>query len=381
MKLVIAPDSFKESLSAPEVAQAIAEGWRAVFPSATIELKPMADGGEGTVEALLAATGGERRELTVQGPLGQPVLAHWGWLGEGTAVIEMAAASGLHWVPKAQRDARRASSYGTGELIRAALDAGARRIILGLGGSATNDGGAGLLNALGVKFLDKHGQPLPPGGAALAELARIELSGLDKRLATVQIDVAADVDNPLCGSHGASHVFGPQKGATPEDVAVLDAALGHYAQVAAQVLGEDHSCFPGVGAAGGLGFAARAFLQAHFRSGVELVAEVSGLAEALRDADLVITGEGQLDYQSLHGKTPIGVARVAREADVPVIALVGSLGAHYQQVYEAGIEAAFSLVPGPITLEQACRAAAQELRARATDLARVWRLARQSREG
>ncbi|GGM07418.1 glycerate kinase [Pseudomonas asuensis] len=379
MKLVIAPDSFKESLSAPEVAQAIAEGWREVFPSAAIELKPMADGGEGTVDALLAATGGQRREMTVQGPLGQPVPAHWGWLEDDTAVIEMAAASGLHWVPKGQRDVKRASSYGTGELIKAALDEGARRIILGLGGSATNDGGTGLLSALGVQFLDEHDQPLMPGGAALASLTRIDLSQLDRRLATVRIEVAADVNNPLCGIHGASHIFGPQKGATPDDVAVLDAALGHYAQVVACALSEDHRNFPGAGAAGGLGFAAKAFLNARFRPGIELVAEILGLAEAIRGADLVITGEGQLDHQSLHGKTPVGVAKIAREAGVPVVALVGSLGERYQQVYDSGIEAAFSLAPGPITLERACQTAAQELRARSTDLARFWRLARQSR--
>ncbi|QNH05302.1 glycerate kinase [Pseudomonas sp. B11D7D] len=376
MKIVIAPDSFKESLSAPDVAAAIARGWQQVFPEAECLLRPMADGGEGTVDALLAAVGGERRECEVRGPMGEPVKAHWGWLGQGTAVIEMAAASGLHWVPHEQRDARLASSFGTGELIREALDAGATRIILGLGGSATNDAGMGLLQALGIRFLDTQGRELAPGGAALADLDQLDLGDLDARLLNVQVEVAADVDNPLCGPRGASAVFGPQKGATPEHVAQLDTALGRFARIVAATLGEDHAEFPGVGAAGGLGFAARAFLKASFRPGIELVAELSGLATAVEGADLVITGEGRMDAQTLHGKTPVGVARVARAAGVPVIALSGSLGDNYQALYEAGIEAAFSLAPGPLSLEQAMAGAAGELQARTTDIARLWRLAR-----
>lgn len=379
MKLVIAPDSFKESLSAPEVAAAITRGWSRARPLDEILLRPMADGGEGTVDAVLAATGGERRECAVRGPLGAPVRAHWGWLEEGAAVIEMAAASGLHWVAPELRDATRTTSYGTGELIRAALEAGARKIILGLGGSATNDGGMGLLQVLGVRFLDERGEPLGDGGAALAGLHAIDLAGLDPRLAGVEVEVAADVNNPLCGEHGASAVFGPQKGASPEQVRQLDAALARYAEVAARTLGQDHSLFPGVGAAGGLGFAARAFLRARFRPGVELVAEVSGLAEALRGADLAITGEGRLDEQSLHGKTPIGVARLAREAGVPLIALAGSLGKGYGRLHEAGIAAAFSLVPGPISLAEAMAGAAGELEARAEELARLWSLAQPER--
>lgn len=379
MKIVIAPDSFKESLSALEVAEAIAKGWASVYPDAEICLLPMADGGEGTVDALLAATGGERRECQVRGPLGAPVQAHWGWLAGNTAVIEMAAASGLHWVPSGQRDATVTSSYGTGELIREALDGGANRIILGLGGSATNDGGAGLLQALGMRLLDRDGAELAAGGAALAQLYQIDMAGLDSRLLGVQVDVAADVDNPLCGPRGASAVFGPQKGASPEQVASLDAALQSMANVVAATLGEDFSQVPGVGAAGGLGFAAKAFLRAGFRPGIELVAELSGLAEAVQGADLVITGEGRLDAQSLHGKTPVGVARVAQAAGVPVIALAGSLGEGYQRMYPVGIDAAFSLAPGPITLEQACAQAASELTARAADVARVWRMAQSAR--
>lgn len=375
MKLVIAPDSFKESLSARQVAQAIAAGWRSIYPQADIQLCPMADGGEGMVDAVLAASGGQRREVQVCGPLGVPVQAHWGWLEEGQAVIEMAAASGLHWIAAEHRDARITTTRGTGELILAALDAGARRIILGIGGSATNDGGAGLLQALGVRLLDAAGQPLAAGGAALIDLHRIELDGLDPRLAHVQVLVAADVDNPLCGLRGASHVFGPQKGASPGQVEQLDQALAHFADVMAAALGEDYRDVPGVGAAGGLGFAARAVLGARFRPGIELVAELSGLAEAVQGADLVITGEGRLDGQSLHGKTPVGVARVAQAAGVPVIALAGSLGDGYQRLYETGIEAAFSLAPGPVSLEQAMAEAEQQLYSRAADIARLWRLA------
>lgn len=379
MKVVIAPDSFKESLTAAEVAQAIALGWAAVYPEAEMALKPMADGGEGTVDAVLAAAGGERRELQVQGPLGDAVTAHWGLLSDNTAVIEMAAASGLHWVPREQRDATITSSFGTGELIRAALDAGAGRIILGLGGSATNDCGAGLMQALGVRFLDKDDRELAPGGAALINLAQVDLSNLDSRVLNVQFDIAADVDNPLVGPRGASAVFGPQKGATPEQVQALDAALQRMSRVVTSTLGEDFSEIPGVGAAGGLGFAAKAFLKAGFRPGVDLVAELSGLRAALQDADLVITGEGKLDAQTLHGKTPIGVARLAKAAGVPVVVLAGSLGEGYQRTYAGGIDAAFSLTSGPMSLEQACTDAAAELQARTTDIARLWQVAQAAR--
>lgn len=375
MKIVIAPDSFKESLSAQAVAQAIAAGWSSVYPQAQIALYPMADGGEGTVDAVLAATGGERREAVVTGPMGEPVTAHWGWLGDGQAVIEMASASGLHCVPSDQRNALEASSFGTGELIAAALDAGARRIILGLGGSATNDAGVGMLSALGARFLNEQSQILSPGGGALQALHYISLEGLDARLSQVEFMLAADVDNPLCGPRGASHVFGPQKGASAEQVQQLDRALGHFADVLAKTIGVDLRDEPGVGAAGGLGFAALAVLRARFRPGVELVAELSGLAQAIKGADLVITGEGRLDGQSLHGKTPVGVARIAKAAGVPVVALAGSLGEGYQRLYEVGIDAAFSLAPGPLSLDLAMRTAAQELEARSRDLARFWRMA------
>ena len=377
MKVVIAPDSFKESLSAAEVASAIAAGLREVWPHAELLCRPMADGGEGTVDALLAATGGEYRESRVRGPLGAPLLAHWGWLpAERCALIEMAAASGLQRVPPAERDVLRACSHGTGELIRAALDAGAVRIVLGLGGSATNDGGSGMLRALGVHLEDAAGRPLPPGGAALAQLARIDASGLAPRLAGVAVEVACDVDNPLCGPRGASAVFGPQKGADAAQVTQLDAALARFADCCATALGRDERERPGSGAAGGMGFAARTFLQASFRPGIELVAEVAGLEAALAGADLAITGEGRLDRQTLHGKTPLGVAALARRHGVPVVALAGSLGDGYQALYRHGIAAAFSLVPGPLGLAEALAEAPRLLRERAADLARLWQAAR-----
>lgn len=332
----------------------------------------MADGGEGTVEAVLAATGGQWRTATVTGALGESLDAPWGWLDDATAVIEMAAAAGLEQTPAAQRDPLRASSGGVGEIIRAALDAGARRIILGLGGSSTNDGGAGLLAALGVRFLDKSDKDLPPGGAALAELDRIDIQGLDPRLAQIQLDIASDVDNPLCGPHGASHIFGPQKGATPEQVTLLDNSLSHFADICARDLGRDMRDEPGSGAAGGLGFAAHAFLNARFRPGVEVVAELGKLAQAMEGATLAFTGEGRMDAQTLRGKTPAGVARIAQHAGVPVIALAGSLGEGYEKLHAGGITAAFSLAPGPVTLQQACENAAQYLCDRARDVTQLW---------
>ena len=376
MKIVVAPDSFKESLSAPEVAAAIARGIALAAPHAHIHCVPMADGGEGTVQAVLAATRGERRSSPALNALGEPVDAQWALLSDGTAVIEMATAGGLEQIPRARRDPLRASSAGVGQLIRAALDAGARHIVLGLGGSATNDGGAGMMQALGMALLDSAGRPLEPGGAALARLARVDAQGLDPRLSAVQFTIASDVDNPLCGAQGASAIFGPQKGATPAQVIQLDAALTRLADVFAQTLGRDDREAPGSGAAGGIGFSARTWLGAGFRPGIEVVAEIGQLAEAVRGASLVFTGEGRMDSQTLRGKTPMGVARIAREAGVPVVAIAGSLGEGYQKLYGAGIHAAFSLAEGPCTLESACRDAARLLADRASDIMRVWLAAR-----
>lgn len=376
MKIIIAPDSFKDSLSAAGVAQAIVEGLAQVWPDAQMIQCPMADGGEGTVDAVLAACHGELRRQTVRGPLGAPVDARWGWLADShTAIIEMAEASGLQLLPPDQRDACRTTTFGTGELIRAALEAGARRIILAIGGSATNDGGAGAMQALGVQMFDADDQPLPPGGLALAQLARISLDSLDPRVGEVRFEIAADVNNPLCGPHGASAIFGPQKGASPQQVQQLDAALGHFADHCARVLPTDVRDEPGSGAAGGLGFAAKAFLGAQFRAGVEVVADLVGLDAAVRGADLVITGEGRFDAQTLRGKTPFGVARIARQHGVPVIVIAGTLGEGYEQMYSHGVDAAFALPSGPISLEQACSEAPRLLRERAADIARVWRVA------
>ncbi|MDP9780555.1 glycerate kinase [Pseudomonas fluorescens] len=376
MKIIIAPDSFKDSLSAQGVADAIARGLAEVWPDAQLIKCPMADGGEGTVESVLAACNGEWRRTRVHGPLGAPVEARWGWLADSrTAIIEMAEASGLQLVPPEQRDACSSSTCGTGELIRAALDEGAGRVILAIGGSATNDGGAGAMQALGVALLDEHGQPLGPGGLALANLSRIDLGNLDPRLAQVSFEIAADVDNPLCGPHGASAIFGPQKGARAEQVQELDRALGHFADHCAQVLGRDVRDEPGSGAAGGLGFAAKAFLGAQFRTGVEVVAQLTGLADAISGADLVITGEGRFDAQTLRGKTPFGVARIARQQGVPVLVIAGTLGEGYQALYDHGIDAAFALANGPMTLQQACIDAPRLLSERARDIARLWRVA------
>ncbi|WP_219063202.1 glycerate kinase [Pseudomonas sp. UMAB-08] len=376
MKIVIAPDSFKDSLSAQAVANAIAGGLAEVWPDAELVQCPMADGGEGTIEAVLAACDGQWMSTSVSGPLGVAVEAQWGWLEQTrTAIIEMAMASGLQLLTLEQRDACLSSTHGTGELIRAALDAGAQRIILAIGGSATNDAGSGMLSALGARFLDGNDQPLTPSGQALAQVQRIELDGLDARLRDVCFEVAADVDNPLCGPQGASHIFGPQKGASPQQVLELDAALEHFADHSAQVLGHDVRDQPGCGAAGGMGFAAKAYLNATFRPGVEVVADLVGLAYALDGADLVITGEGCFDAQTLRGKTPFGVARIAQRKGVPVIVLAGTLGEGYADLYAHGISAAFALTSGPMTLGYACRNAASLLHDRARDLARVWRLA------
>ncbi|WP_122848064.1 glycerate kinase [Pseudomonas viridiflava] len=376
MKIVIAPDSFKDSLSAQAVADAIASGLAEVWPDAELVKCPMADGGEGTIEAVLDACEGQWMSTQVSGPLGDSVAAQWGWLAQSrTAIIEMAMASGLQLLTRAQRDACLTSTEGTGQLISAALDAGAQRVILAIGGSATNDGGSGMLSALGARFLDRNDQPLPRGGRALTDLARIDLSDLDPRLANVRVEIAADVDNPLCGPTGASHIFGPQKGASPDQVLALDAALAHFADHSARTLGRDLRDSPGSGAAGGMGFAAKAYLNASFRAGVEVVADLTGLEQALVGADLVITGEGRFDAQTLRGKTPLGVARVAQRQRIPVIVLAGTLGEGYEQLYRHGISAAFALTSGPMDLEHACREAPRLLLERARDVARVWQLA------
>jgi glycerate 2-kinase len=353
MKVIIAPDSFKESLSALEVANAIEKGFRDIFPEAEYVKIPMADGGEGTVQSLVDATGGRIVKTEVTGPLGDRVQAFFGMLGDGkTAVIEMAASSGLHLVPSEKRNPLVTTTRGTGELILAALDEGAEHIIIGIGGSATNDGGAGMIQALGGRLLDRHGQEIGPGGGSLSELADIDLSGLDVRLKHVKIEVACDVDNPLTGPKGASAIFGPQKGATPEMVATLDKNLHHYADVIERVLGKQVKDIPGAGAAGGLGAGLLAFLEAELKRGVEIVLETVNFHERIQGASLVITGEGRIDGQTIFGKTPIGVAKAAKRYNIPVIAIAASISDDSDVVLIHGIDALYSIVPGIIPLEK-----------------------------
>lgn len=361
MHVVIAPDSYKGSLSALAVAEAMERGVLQVFPDATTQLLPIADGGEGTVEALVKATGGRMIYEEVTGPLGDPVEAYWGILGDdATAVIEMAAASGLPLVPPERRDPRVTTTYGTGQLVKAALDQGMRRIIIGIGGSATNDGGTGMARALGVRFLDEAGQELPMGGSALAKLAKVDLSGLDPRLQESEVLVACDVDNPLCGPRGCAAVFGPQKGATPEMVAQLDAAMANFAAVAQAATGREVAAYPGAGAAGGLGAGLLLFTPAQLRPGVEIVLEATCFEALVQEADLVITGEGRTDFQTAFGKAPVGVAKVAAQHRVPVVCLSGGLGEGAEDVLAQGIQALLSVVPQPMTLE-ACMAQAEAL--------------------
>ena len=372
MKIVIAPDSYKESLSALEVAQAVEAGFRQVFPDAEYVLVPVADGGEGTVDAMVAATGGRKEIVTVTGPLGEPVEAFYGLTGDGdTAVIEMAAASGLMLVPAAARNPLRTSSRGTGELIRAALDAGARRFILGIGGSATNDGGAGMVQALGARLLDADGRDVEGSGGGLARLERIDVSALDPRLKECRIEVACDVDNPLTGPRGASAVFGPQKGATPEAVETLDTALAHYAVCAKAATGRDVAELPGAGAAGGLGAGLLFFTNARLRSGVDIVLEAVGFAEVVRDADFVITGEGRTDFQTAFGKAPVGVAKLAKQFGVPVFCLSGGLGEGADDVLAHGIDATLSICDRPMTLDECMRAGGALIESEVARLCRV----------
>jgi len=327
MRIVIAPNAFKGSLSALEAATAIGEGIRIAAPDADLVLVPIADGGDGTVDALVAATQGERRTLRVRGPLGDPVDAEYGMIdGGSTAVIEMAKAAGLALVPKEKRDPRITTTYGVGELLQHAYDAGARRFVVGIGGSATNDGGAGMAQALGYHLLDENGLELPPGGLALRRLARIRVGGVHANWKEAEVEVACDVTNPLTGPGGASAVYGPQKGATPEMMAELDAALHHFAQIIRRDLGVDVEQLPGAGAAGGLGAGLVAFLGARLQPGAELVMEALRLDERLTGAQLVITGEGRIDSQTARfGKGPAAVARHAKNAGIPVVAVGGSV--------------------------------------------------------
>ncbi|WP_406551674.1 glycerate kinase [Streptomyces sp. YS-3] len=343
-RVLVAADKFKGSLTAVQVAERVTAGLRRVVPGLAVETLPVADGGDGTVAAAVAA-GFTRREARVTGPLGTPVTAAFA-VRDGVAVVEMAEASGLQHLPEGEFAPLTATTYGSGELLLAALDAGARTIVFGVGGSATTDGGAGMLAALGALFLDAAGEPVAPGGGPLATLATADLSGLDPRFASVDLVLASDVDNPLTGPKGAPAVYGPQKGATPEDVATLDAALGHFAEVLEASLGAraaEAALAPGAGAAGGIGYGALVALGATFRPGIEVMLDVLGFAPALARATLVITGEGSLDEQTLHGKAPAGVASAARAAGVEVVAVCGRLALLPEALGRAGIRRAYAL--------------------------------------
>ncbi|ENM5746919.1 glycerate kinase [Vibrio mimicus] len=377
MKVVIAPDSFKESLTAKQVCDAIQAGLARVWNDAKFVAIPVADGGEGTVQSLVDATQGRIVEVKVMGPQGKRVEAFYGMLGDNqTAVIEMAAASGLHHVPVAQRDPKLTTSFGTGELIRHALDQGVTKLIIGLGGSATNDGGVGMLAALGARFTNADGEPIQLTGGGLRELANIDLSDFDPRLQHCDLLVACDVNNPLCGDKGASAVFGPQKGATPDDVRLLDGALQQFGLLTEKVTGKAVLQSAGAGAAGGMGAALLAYTHATLRPGIEIVLDTVQLAHQVSDADLVITGEGRIDSQTVHGKTPMGVAKVAKRFDVPVIALSGCTGENYQAVYQCGIDAVFAAVPRAMTLEDALKESDFNLADLAENVARLWVLSK-----
>ena len=372
MKVVIAPDSYKGCLSALEVAKAMERGVLSVFSSAEVRKIPIADGGEGTVAALVTATNGQFRQTEVTDPLGNKIIAQWGILGDRrTAVIEMAAASGLPLVPKEKRDPRFTTTFGTGELIQAALAEGVPKIIIGIGGSATNDGGTGMARALGVRFLDAAGREVAAGGGSLAEICQIDTSALDHRLKNTEIVVACDVDNPLCGTRGASAVFGPQKGATPEMVQQLDARLAKYASCARLATGRDVAEKAGAGAAGGLGAGLMFFTPAQLKPGVEIVLDAVGFSDIVRDADFVITGEGRTDFQTAFGKAPVGVAKVAKTHGVPVFCISGGLGEGADDVLAQGIDAVMSICDRPLSLEECMAAGAQLIEPAAARLSRI----------
>lgn len=371
MKIIVAPDSFKESLDAVGAAQAIQGGIRSVLPDSDVILLPIADGGEGTVNALVTAGGGQFEKTLVSGPLGDPVLATWGILSDNTAVIEMAAASGLPLAPVDRRNPLLTSSMGTGQLISAALDRGCQRIILGLGGSATNDGGAGVLAALGAKLLDDGGKEISATAQGLLDLDSIDISCFDPRLASVQVDIACDVTNPLLGPRGASRTYGPQKGADENMVEILEQALGRLAEVARCGHGKDIATFHGSGAAGGLAAGLSLVSRTNLRPGIELVLETVDFTRHLQGAGLAFTAEGRIDAQSAMGKAISGVAQLCRRAKVPVIALCGTLGRDYQGVYKEGVTAVLPILDAPMSLEEAFEQAPRLLSAAAARAMRI----------
>ncbi len=353
MKVVISPDSFKESMSAKEVCDCVERGILSIFPEWEIKKVPMADGGEGTLESLIDATNGKIYNEETLNPLGEKIISKYGILGDkNIAIIEMASTSGIELIPSEKRNPYITTTYGTGQLMLKALDHDVERIILGIGGSATTDGGAGMLQALGAKLTDENGREIGFGGFELGKLAKIDFSNLDERLRKVEILVACDVSNPLTGKNGAAHVFGPQKGATPQMVEVLDNNLSHYAKIVKRDLNMEINDVPGAGAAGGLG-AGMLTLGGILKKGIEIVIDAADLEEKLKDADLVITGEGGMDKQTIYGKTPFGVAELAKKYNIPVIGIAGNLGNGYEILYDNGFDAIFSIMPGVRTLETA----------------------------
>lgn len=374
MKIVLAPDSFKNSVTAIEASHAMRTGFASIFPEAEIVEVPMADGGEGTVQSLVDATDGQFKTATVKNPLGVDVEAQYGLLGDQQmAVIEMAAASGIQFIDETTQNPLITTTYGTGQLIRAAIEAGARKVIIGIGGSATNDGGAGMAQALGVQLLDAQRQPIGFGGGALAKLAAIDLTDVLPVLKDVELVIASDVTNPLTGPTGASAVFGPQKGATPAMVAQLDQNLSHYAQIIQRDIGLDVATIAGAGAAGGLGAGLLAFTNAQMQAGVEIVVAQTRLAQIAQDADLVVTGEGGIDFQTQYGKTPMGVARAVKRVNpnATVIAIAGNIGQGAEVLYDLGIDAIFCSTPGVMTLEQALARTKDNLTLTSINIARL----------
>ena len=377
LRIVIAPQAFKQSIGARAAAMAIQSGVQRAVPDAETVLIPVADGGDGTLAALIDTTGGQYFTADVVGPLGDTVSAQWGVMGDGrTAVIEMALASGLALIADNRRDPRTSTTYGTGQLMRAALDAGYTRIIVGLGGSATNDGGTGMASALGVRFLDASGDPLPPGGAALSNLRSIDTSGLHQGIASATFIGATDVTNPLCGDTGASAIFGPQKGATPEMVQELDGCLANLAQVIQTQLGLDVVDTPGAGAAGGLGAGLIAFAGCDLRSGIDMVCDALDFDASAANADLVITGEGRADRSTAFDKAPVGIARRSRALGVPTLLLAGSLGEGYDALYQHGIDAIIPMAEEPATLESSLQNGAELLERAAERAIRLYAVGR-----
>lgn len=354
LTIVLAPDSFKESMTAKEVCIAMEKGIKKINDKIKCIHVPMADGGEGTMQSLIDATNGKVYSAKVVGPLSNEVEAQYGILGDGeVGVIEMASASGIHLVPKEKRNPLITTTYGTGQLIKACLDKGVKKILIGIGGSSTNDGGAGAMEALGAKLLDEEEREICFGGGNLGKLKKIDLSNFDERLSKIEIEVACDVNNPLCGENGASNIFGPQKGATKEMIDVLDKNLKHYADVIKEQCKKDVLNIPGAGAAGGLGAGLLAFLDGRLKKGIDLVIKYSGLEEKIKLSDIVFTGEGSIDYQTKFGKTPIGVAKLAKKYDKPVIALAGKVGDNIDDLYENGIDSIFGIMRGITSIEEA----------------------------